>query len=390
MKNITERSSGASHDFDSRRTMKSKSLFLLTLKVFLWIGSVIWTSSCLATIYIAPKYPTTKHNSTQILRETHTEPACSCVNCITDKLCGGLWHANRYPSMPSDQQVFEKRIHIVIAHCNKSLKWMSEYTQNFRHIMTIHVISKCGVQVEDVPENAIVMPQKNIGRNDHSFAYYITSVLPLIASDDDSIVVFLKDSMIDEVHQGQEYQKLDLRSLVKLASSENGFACGLSAVYGSTSAYHFKEILSSASINSYGKGELDYKTGDGVAFKSSFDNLGDFYSSLNTKPLSNDAIVPVCYGGYFAASMSNIYKQDMEVWKRLEQALSRGDNIQESHFAERSWARLLSTPLKKYQVEALLNHVTSASKKDGVLFGEDSRPDITFLNLRRYRLNTQQ
>lgn len=40
----------------------------------------------------------------------------------------------------------------------------------------------------------------------------------------------------------------------------------------------------------------------------------------------------------------------------------RGDNIQEGHFAERSWGPLLATPLKTFQIEALRNHST------GVMF----------------------
>ena len=67
-------------------------------------------------------------------------------------------------------------------------------------------------------------------------------------------------------------------------------------------------------------------------------------------------IVQVCYGGAFAAYVSNIKKRDMPIWKALEKTLSRGNNIAEGHYAERSWAYLLSTPLQPFQVEALRNH----------------------------------
>jgi hypothetical protein len=39
--------------------------------------------------------------------------------------------------------------------------------------------------------------------------------------------------------------------------------------------------------------------------------------------------------GIFAASMKSIYRQDMKVWKALQMALERGNNIQEGHYAER-------------------------------------------------------
>jgi hypothetical protein len=46
-------------------------------------------------------------------------------------------------------------------------------------------------------------------------------------------------------------------------------------------------------------------------------------------------VIQVCYGGIFAASTSSIFKQDMDVWRALEKALERGNNIQEGHYAER-------------------------------------------------------
>ena len=66
----------------------------------------------------------------------------------------------------------------------------------------------------------------------------------------------------------------------------------------------------------------------------------------------------MCYGGIFAASVENIYKQDMKMWMKLEISLARGDNIEEGHFVERSWAALLSTPLELLQIEALQNYST--------------------------------
>ena len=66
----------------------------------------------------------------------------------------------------------------------------------------------------------------------------------------------------------------------------------------------------------------------------------------------------MCYGGIFATSVENIYKQDMTMWMKLEMSLARGDNIEEGHFVERSWAALLSNPLELLQIEALQNYST--------------------------------
>ena len=56
----------------------------------------------------------------------------------------------------------------------------------------------------------------------------------------------------------------------------------------------------------------------------------------------------------------------MSVWKGVEKSLSRGNNIQEGHYAERSWASLLATPLQPFQVEALVD------KSDGVYLNKSS------------------
>ena len=65
--------------------------------------------------------------------------------------------------------------------------------------------------------------------------------------------------------------------------------------------------------------------------------------------LENQTVVPVCYGGVFLTTYSQIANPPPGVWEQLEQSLSRDDNIEEGHYAERSWAALLSTPLTLQQ-----------------------------------------
>lgn len=258
----------------------------------------------------------------------------------------------------------EKKIHIVVSHCKASLNWMPSYLGDLsKNVASIHILSKCGQGVEGAPENAEIQVLPNVGRNDHAFAYYITSILPNFKlstdTDDDSIVVFLKDTMMQKVHQGDgQFHRTDLDSLVHLASSSNGFACGLGIVDKSWSAYHDKDTLFTFAKKEYERGVDDYHTGDGVPFQSDkYGSVGDFYTSLNANPLP--ALVQVCYGGMFAALTANIFKQDAHVWKAIETSLSRGDNIEEGHYAERLWGALLATPLQEFQIEALRSHSTS-------------------------------
>ncbi len=282
---------------------------------------------------------------------------CKCVDCEEDAVCGGLWRANRYPGMVSSvEEAIHKKLHIVVSHCNTPLNWMSGYLNGFTNVASIHVISKCGHEVEGAPMGATTVVLPNVGRCDHTYAYFITTILPTLATskDDNSIVIFLKDTTTEEFeHQDPGTEP---KSLVHIASSSNGFACGVtfdSMWAGSWSPYHDKDTLFTFDLESYREGS----TADEVPFRVGNKTLGDFYNSLNVTR-SAGSVVQVCYGGIFAASTANIFKQDMRVWKTIEKALERGDNIQEGHYMERSWGILLATPLKAFQIEAMKKHST--------------------------------
>jgi len=77
-------------------------------------------------------------------------------------------------------------------------------------------------------------------------------------------------------------------------------------------------------------------------FKSPIKDQGEWLKSVHTtlpQPMTQ-----VCYGGVFVTAAKQIRKRGSKVWSSIEKSLSRGDNIQESHYAERSWAGLLAYP----------------------------------------------
>ncbi len=254
---------------------------------------------------------------------------CTCVDCNEDKICGGLWRGNRYPGMPSDKEVIHVKIHIVVSHCKKSLDWMPKYLEGFTNITSIHVISKCGQVVKGAPNEAVTVVLPNVGRCDHAYAHYITNILPQLvttknATHDNSIVVFLKDTTMIDIHQStiSKFRRTSLKSLARIASSVNGFACGLDIVQGSEmSAYHDVKTLREQQLGGYNKGELDYKKGDGVSFQSKFKTLGDFQEALNFPPPHSLSLVQQCYGGIFAVRTKNIFQQDMNLWRILRKTL---------------------------------------------------------------------
>jgi hypothetical protein len=273
----------------------------------------------------------------------------------------GLWKASQFTGMNSDISQ-KKKIIIVVSHCNKPLHWMQDYIVGSLFVITkIYIFSKCGEQPQGAPEGAIVQTLSNVGRCDHTYAYYITEILPQevgvvdssssVAKQRETIIVFIKDNRIN--HQGFEEIR-NFESMIRLASSSNGFGCHSSPLQHA-SAYHNITLLSQFEIGSYSSSGSN--NDNNVPFKSSHVNLGEYWRTINLS-LSQQQFVPVCYGGIFAVSVENIYKQDMTMWKKFEVSLRRGDNIEEGHYGERSWAAMLSNPLDPLQIEALRNYST--------------------------------
>jgi len=52
--------------------------------------------------------------------------------------------------------------------------------------------------------------------------------------------------------------------------------------------------------------------------------------------------VPCCLRGFFSVERARILGVNRTVWRALRASLAREDNIEESHYAERSWAALLA------------------------------------------------
>ena len=289
------------------------------------------------------------------------ELKCKCVNCAEDTVCGGLWKGYEYYK---DEDTLSKdlKIHIVVSHCKSSLDWLNKFTDGFA-VSTIHVITKCGYHVHGAPDSAIILELPNVGRCDHTYAWYISHKLPILVPEhnNDSIVVFLKDDISNtNNHQSGEWS--EFRHLINLASSEQGFACGINSMdvkfsqsRFSLSVFHETKTLAEFAMDSYQRNTKGYSI-DSTEFKSQFVTLGSWWSYLDIKPPSD--LTPVCYGGVFSSKVSNVRRHELQFWNSLTSNLSRGNSIQEGHYLERSWAMLLSTSssLPTYQVNALFAH----------------------------------
>jgi hypothetical protein len=294
-------------------------------------------------------------------RTTKKSNECTCVHCLTDEYCGGLWTGD---SISGDAHFFE-HITLVISHCLHSLDWLSNFTKGFA-IQNTTVISKCNHTVEGVDEKKItIIRLPNVGRCDHSYAHWMTDFVGQNADDENNdldekrVVVFLKDDRSDEsIHQPGLWRSL--QDMLRIASG-TGFACGMKPTGyedSSVSSYHEANVLKRYKMKgSYASEKNLYdklSTEKEQPFSSKYRNLGVWVSDLGLA-LPPD-LTQVCYAGTFAASAKQIRKQPGTVWDAIERSLSRGNNIEEGHYAERMWATLLSNPLDDYQVAALRSY----------------------------------
>eukprot|EP00980_Cylindrotheca_fusiformis_P000390 scaffold92_cov85-Cylindrotheca_fusiformis.AAC.8 len=292
---------------------------------------------------------------------------CRCVHCEEDPLCGRLWHGYQPYGTMDERNIHDIPLHVVVSFCKGDLSFIGAITEGF-HVASIHVISKCGREVKHVPNATTVEVLPNVGRCDHSYAHYMNVVLDQKlkitgTENDNALVVFLKDNIgARNLHQAGLWSSLS--TMVEVASSEAGFACGMTP-HDSVgpqftlrlSANFKQDYLKQFHIEEYSS-RRNYNS-DEVQFKSKYRNLGELYDHVGASSIKED-MVPVCFGGVFVASVNQIHKRDKKLWKAIGQALSRGDNIEEGHYVERMWAMLLSSPLKQYQREAIKEHADYA------------------------------
>jgi hypothetical protein len=234
-------------------------------------------------------------------------------------------------------------IQIVVSHCINDLDWLAPFVEDIKGTVNITVISKCDAPVNGVPEHTKIIRLPNVGRCDHSYAYWLANENPY-GDEEDVAVVFLKDDIsYANLHQVGFWRPL--RELLEI-SSVRGFACAIETTkFGinedmlSLSIYHLWSQLKSFSLKAYARTKAGYLDAAKDTFKSNFTNLGDWANQTSGEAMfNNNGVVPVCYGGAFATTASNIKKRDPAIWGNIEQTLARGDNIEEGHFAGK-WIR---------------------------------------------------
>jgi len=287
---------------------------------------------------------------------------------------------------------------LVVSFCSGSLSWLDSACASV-HFRTMTIYSKCGLEevataflkTQGCSDSARVVTLRNVGRVDHTIAFHMLNI-PLSATPEE-IILFVKDTFY-AIHQ-RRYHPTSFADIVAEAAGPMGFSCGLKPdmspaersfaarmkdktlcyviamikmlswrlevkpeqglcscdepIDRNTSMWHLAEALEKFTFNEYDRTSAKYSKVDNVKFNPgiSFDH---WLTGVN---ISLPRVTPVCYGGNFAVKVAHILKVKT-ITNNLVQSLSRGDNIVEGHYSERSWAGLLSATLPENAQAELL------------------------------------
>ena len=251
---------------------------------------------------------------------------------------------------------------LVISHCGQDLGWLEEEIERLRtceiggiNVVSLHVYSKCGREIHGLPPWAVVTRMPNVGRNDQIIATHLATT-----TNPQPLTIFVKDSYYTNKRSEEERGLVDMCRFSNVAlKNDIGLGCGMTprqwitkkGRYASGSAWHVMGKLGEFKMDGYSafsngpNGESSQ-----VPFQSPARPLKNWLETSGVLPYSkisqiftpDETLVPVCYGGQFAVISENTRRVPQEGWAMLAGALSRGDNVEEGHFAERSWGALLT------------------------------------------------
>ena len=256
------------------------------------------------------------------------------------------------------------KVSIVISHCEKTISWIPSYMKDVKfEVSGIMVFSKCGNDVEGVDvleaslgKSVIIKRLPNVGRCDHTYSNWIHENYSRVqkevlesseekSSSNNDLIFFVKD---------HTYNKRNYRPFrVMVATAlDAGFACVLvdrrKKKGPVATELHDKKTLETFVLNEYKHFDRD----ENSLFNSSYSNLGEWRHNIGLK-FPDSEYIRVCYGGSFLTRKEGLLSQSEDAWVSLTASLSRGDNIEEGHYAERSWASIVAPPPRDLPLNVL-------------------------------------
>ena len=295
------------------------------------------------------------------LAQLDPPPTCPCSRVLHGGCYGGGSCSAGGPPLGDD-------VEVVIAHCKHSLDFLGDLRGDIvsagLHLKLIIIVAKCGETaalraLRNTASHELwgvlnVVPQSNVGRCDHSWATHIARNYHTLASR----LIMIKDSWADH----NLFERLNGSALVAATTSD--FACAygnlrckqwnFSCKDGNEHLWHSAAELLSFRISNYQKPWDQSNHSITSDFPARHRPLGNWMLSLQLPShVETQRYLPVCYGGGFVAARSAVHRVPEIAWRRIVESLSRGDNVEESHYMERMWAALLTPPLTPSETRAM-------------------------------------
>ena len=264
-----------------------------------------------------------------------------------------LHHHFRPDALVEAERLGKTHISLVISHCEGDLSWIPFFMKEKKYkIKDVTIYSKCSKDVEGIHAIFSLAPTEvlhydNVGRNDHTYALYIQQHFEKFQEEKDSgddIIFFMKDN---EYFFDKNLPYNDMDEMFT-QTFETGFSClakptcdcSLDCEYGKMqpTMMHDTEFLFGFNLNHYSRVKRDKND---IFLSMEYPTLKSWYDDVGFRPPPSKT-VPVCYTGVFAIKKRQIFNHPKKVWDTMVKTLTRGDNIIEGHYAERTWANVLS------------------------------------------------
>ena len=308
-------------------------------------------------------------------------PKSRYVQKIASTFCRGQWLGN----FPKNDRVDDCVYHVVVSHCSADLTWLEhELDSSPCTLRSLTIYSKCELtdaeglstlaDLAHLKLNFSHSTLQNVGRCDHTYAHHMATIMNYDGIDKE-VFVFLKDTT--KIHQPGF--RRELSEMIQMARGPVSFSCGMIPrapvrfKYADLSIWHESKELSKFRLKTYKHSAQVYKQKPN---EKRFPSIHDFrrWAESMEIHLPQKAVTPVCYGGNFATSGSQVKKYDRIFWQRVERALSRGNSIEEGHFMERLWAHLLVQRDFLTSDEHILQHAVGTIREEyqglrGTLYG---------------------